>query len=936
MSGFEESIGHRLLDLYLLSTILLAAACLANSLLRQPARRLAVGWGAAAGLAVLALFPLLPGWPRLGLVRPEAPAAPASSAIAGEDSRSPGADRNRSPAGAPAPAVRPIAPTVPSTSELAAEPARTPAPAAASYGWSLSPVFLFVAFAGVLAAWLFLGALATLRIARRAERAPTPLGEFLAGIAGNRRRPPRLQVSGHLDRPACMGLWRPRIVLPKGFVESLRPAEIEAVILHEWDHIRRGDLWLLALGRWLMVLFFAHPLFWWMRRKIHLDQEVLADAAASGRTGPIDYAESLVRWCQARRRMPFAFAGSSISARRGRILLRVKMLLEGKLAIEPRCPAALRLGAFGLATAGAFILSIWTLHPGAAAVRAAAPEGDPVADLVRQVYKDGSWTAESSSFFLRSEYIQTVDPREGEADLPEPEPRRPAKAPSKAKPPEESTTGAPAATAAPDDVTPASKGSTTRSIFEIGFDRKRLWSGLRSEDGSGTTEVHLWDGKEGKEYLRTASYEACELSNDTGQWGFIDFWGIHQWANIGAYSFWWRPWDVQGFLSANGLLPEDFKSVGREVFAGTECLVVESKAGFTRLYIGAADRRLRGKTYYVTRDGVDHMKLIRAIAGEKIESIPQWKSWLKTLDPMERRRAEKRLVESYPDADRRKYFEYTFDDYRQLAPGRWVPWKVREDIYDVHSKRSRVSSIVKSAILELKVDRPLPDDLFKLDQKPGVNVADFRFDLPEAQPLRYTFEPGRTEADVQALHEAERKSLEKLRKGFVGLTAGVAARVGQRPCEFPESTWFNSKPLAWKDLLGKVVVLEFWATDCGASLGDFQVFGKDFKTFTDAGVTIIGVHTATKNPKDVEKAIESRKISIPICIDAPGPEGKPVGSMTSWFGIDGAGGKMFPFLGGNGVIRIPYTVIVGKDGRVAGHGYLWDMLNKAREMAGSN
>jgi peroxiredoxin len=259
---------------------------------------------------------------------------------------------------------------------------------------------------------------------------------------------------------------------------------------------------------------------------------------------------------------------------------------------------------------------------------------------------------------------------------------------------------------------------------------------------------------------------------------------------------------------------------------------------------------------------------------------------------------------------------------------------VRQDICDVHGKRSPAAKTTsETTILELKVDEPLRDDLFQLEMKDGVQVADFRFDLPEAQPLRYTYKRGRTEAELQALHEAERKDLAKLRKGFEGLTAGVAARVGQRPPSFPETTWFNSKPLAWKDLEGKVVVLEFWADDCGASLGDFDVFGKDFKTFTAAGVTIIGVHTATTDPKGVEKAVESHKISIPVCIDAPGPEGKGFGAMTGWFGIDGVGGKRYPFLGGNGVIRLPYAVIVGKDGRVAAHGYLWEMLTKARELA---
>ena len=549
---------------------------------------------------------------------------------------------------------------------------------------------------------------------------------------------------------------------------------------------------------------------------------------------------------------------------------------------------SLRLGAIGLAMAA------WALHPDAPIAEAAAPEGDPAADPVRRLYEDGSWTARLSSFYVRSETIQTETP-EG----------RPAETPSE---------------------TEASKGS--RHLTEFGFDRKRLRDEWRSEEGS--TSVTLWNGKEGIQYFRSGDDESYELCRDTGYWGWLNLWGQHQWADIGGYSFWWHPRDSQGFLAANSLLPDDFVSVCREVFAGAECHVVESRGGFVRLSIDVADRRLRGMIKYVPGGGVDYLKVVRTIGGEKIKTAADWGPWLKTLDPAERRRAEK----AYFDAVARKYYEYTFDDYRQVGPGRWVPWKVRMDVYDVNGGPSSVArKTSKTTILEVKADEPLRDDFFRLEMKEGVRVTDYRFDLPEELTVGYAYKAGRTEAEFQALHEAERKDLAKHREAFRGLTAKVAARVGRKPCDFPQATWLNSKPLAWKDLEGKVVVLEFWAHDCGPCLGDFQVFGKDFKAFVDAGVTIIGVHTATTNPKDVENAIEFHKLSIPICIDAPGPEGKGFGAMTGWLGIDGTSRKRYPYLGGNGVIRIPYAVIVGKNGRVAAHGYLWEMLTKARELA---
>jgi thiol-disulfide isomerase/thioredoxin len=530
--------------------------------------------------------------------------------------------------------------------------------------------------------------------------------------------------------------------------------------------------------------------------------------------------------------------------------------------------------------------------PEGAAAPAVAGE-DPAVGLVRRLYEDGSWTSRLSSFYVRSETVDEKAPGGGAA--------------------------APGAEVA--------KGSARKSISEFGFDRDRLRSEWRSE---GSTSMTLWDGKEGIQYYRTKDHESYELCRDTGYWGWHDLWGYHQWADIGGYSFWWHPRDARAYLAANTLLPEDFAYAGREVFAGAECHAVESRGGFMKLLIGATDGRLRGIVHYVPGGGVDYVRVVRAIGKGKVKAAADWGPWLATLDPAERRRAEKK----YFDVVARKYHEYAFDDYRQVGPGRWVPWKVTMSVYDVNGGRSSPPKETSTTtILEVKADEPVRDNFFRFEMKDGVQVSDYRFDLPEEDPISYAYKAGRTEAEFRALHEAARKDLEKRRKAYAGLTAGVASRLGRKPPELPQGSWLNSKPLAWKDLTGKVVVLEFWAHDCGPCRGDFEVFGKDFKAFADAGVTIIGVHTATKSPEDVEKVIEALKPSIPICIDAPGPEGKAFGAMTAWFGIDGTGQKRYPYLGGHGVIRIPYAVVVGKSGRVAAHGYLWEMLVRARELA---
>ena len=76
------------------------------------------------------------------------------------------------------------------------------------------------------------------------------------------------------------------------------------------SHPQWRPAWL-AFLRLLNIVLFAQPLFWWLRRKIRADQEVLADAAAATMYGDkrLAYAETLVGWARSwRRQHPGALA----------------------------------------------------------------------------------------------------------------------------------------------------------------------------------------------------------------------------------------------------------------------------------------------------------------------------------------------------------------------------------------------------------------------------------------------------------------------------------------------------------------------------------------------------------------------------------------------------------------------------------------------------
>jgi beta-lactamase regulating signal transducer with metallopeptidase domain len=371
MSTGSEAVLYWLCDVYLTATIILAAAWLCLRLVREPIRRLTLSWATASALAVVVLLMCIPGRPRARLAQPQLQQqAPKFHYIyrdyAPFSPKHPEANRQWTDS-------VPAKPTfVPRTVTPEAGRGRTLVTTIRQV--LPAPIVSFAGAAALVLAWLGLGAFEAFRLARRAVEAPASLQAILQRVIDPGFRPPALRLSDQLMHPASLGAWRPVILLPRRFGEGSEEAEVEAAITHEWAHVRRGDLWLLALLRWLMIPLAAHPLYWWLRRAIYLDQEILADADAARRSGPADYAEMLLRWCQTGGRPPQAAAILSIASRPGPLKRRIKILLDSSLLVRTSCARQWRLCVWGLAFCAAVGLSTLTLRPPRAAENPPAGE----------------------------------------------------------------------------------------------------------------------------------------------------------------------------------------------------------------------------------------------------------------------------------------------------------------------------------------------------------------------------------------------------------------------------------------------------------------------------------------------------------------------------------------------------------------------------------
>ncbi len=122
------------------------------------------------------------------------------------------------------------------------------------------------------------------------------LGELAprAGVA----RAPRLRVVAARISPLVVpGLRGPVILFPCGLVRRLAPRELDAILLHELAHVRRGDPWIRLVELAASVVFFWHPVVFAARAALRRAEEQCCDAhvlrALPGHA--VDYARALVK-----------------------------------------------------------------------------------------------------------------------------------------------------------------------------------------------------------------------------------------------------------------------------------------------------------------------------------------------------------------------------------------------------------------------------------------------------------------------------------------------------------------------------------------------------------------------------------------------------------------------------------------------------------------
>lgn len=144
-------------------------------------------------------------------------------------------------------------------------------------------------------------------------------------------KPISLWLSTKIETPLTIGFWKPIILIPVAALNQLSTDQIEAILLHELQHIRRNDYLINLILTITDILFFFNPFCMQLSKCIQRERENNCDdLVLQYRHHPENYASALLILERNRSSYWSSLALEATGHRSQFLLQRIKRILTGQ------------------------------------------------------------------------------------------------------------------------------------------------------------------------------------------------------------------------------------------------------------------------------------------------------------------------------------------------------------------------------------------------------------------------------------------------------------------------------------------------------------------------------------------------------------------------------------------------------------------------------
>ena len=199
-----------------------------------------------------------------------------------------------------------------------------------------------------------------------------------------------------VESPSVHGLWRKRLLLPKGTFDRFSVEQLRCIFLHELAHIKRRDLEVNWLASSLQALHWFNPLLWFGFSRMRADREMACDALALAHLGKApskSYGETIIKVVENLVRPPRARGLLALSEDKRQLEERMRMIaaFRGRPGLSVRALSLVAvIAVVGLTDAQPGGTSFVQLSPATAPATTAAEVVPPAtADLSQKIL--GAW-----------------------------------------------------------------------------------------------------------------------------------------------------------------------------------------------------------------------------------------------------------------------------------------------------------------------------------------------------------------------------------------------------------------------------------------------------------------------------------------------------------------------------------------------------------------